>query len=187
MFRVGRPLPVLQLSVGLAGAVFTGKETQMGMDPSAIVFYGYCWNEEKQLLPVGEYEWQVCILKQRGIHNPWQAGIAPYSNNRTAWDEWNKAHESEITAYREQRKAVELEFPVDIGRHGHCETTCSHICIKSSRFSAAAGWGSSFDPAPMAKENTEWDAAINAFLSELGIEKPDGQDKPQWWLVAYYG
>jgi hypothetical protein len=35
--------------------------------------------------------------------------------------------------------------------------------------------------------DVEWDEKLERFLTELGIEKPEGQDKPKWWVATYWG
>src|SRR4051812_17268927 len=118
----------------------------MGVSTDAILFYGYCWDEEGELLGRGDGddrpEWAEVVLRKRGVANPWDAypnaeigAIRGYQQQRAAGEAWVAAHRAELDAWDEARKAVEAEFGCEIGAH------CSDGCPMP--YVAVAGAGTS--------------------------------------------
>jgi hypothetical protein len=160
----------------------------MGVSTDAVIFFGYCWEEEQRLIE-GDEEWPTLILLKRGEKNPWgdyPKGLddLPFAESRAAGDKWSKANRAALDAWRAKRDAVEKEFGVEVGQH--CSDSCSmpYLEIVSAGFMARRGYPEELDVSKLT-EKPEWTAMLDRWLAELGIEKP--QDRPRWWLVSWWG
>ena len=161
----------------------------MGVSTNAVMFYGYCWDEEKELLAG---EWEEHVLRSRGHVNPWDAynatgidAIRDYRERDRKGKEWCDVHRAELDQWYDLKKAVKAELGCDIGRH--CSGSCPmpYVFIGSSEKTVYRGRPWAFDPVELVTED-QWSARLDAFLAATGIEKPEGQERPQWWLVSYW-
>jgi hypothetical protein len=161
----------------------------MGVSTDAIVFYGYCWDEEIDLLPEeAAGEWEYVVLKNRGLKSPWDdypseelAGL-PYNERKRAKDQWYETNHVALTAWRDAQTAVARELACEVGRH--CSDDCSmpYVCVNGSVFCAGRGCPQELALPPV---GADWDEKLKKFLAELDIERP--QERPRWWLVSYWG
>ena len=154
----------------------------MGISTDAILFYGYCWDEETNLFGEGEeryQEWEHIILKKRGFSSPWDsypvkdAAIKKWKeDNKTATDEWNR-----------WKNNLKEEFGgVDIYHHCSAEYTIPYIT--ASRIEAHRGYPKEITPHLLGRI-VGWDDSLDKFLDALDIPKP--HSVPKWWLVSYWG
>jgi len=161
----------------------------MGVSTDAILFFGYCWNEEKYELLEGEEDWEEVVLKRRGIESPWKdhPGDDPslsYAENRQRGEEWSTANRERLDAWYAAKKEVGAEFGCDIGRHCSGEYPMPYVYLQASQIRASRGYpklirpDAVFLPADI--------AAVDRFMNELGIERPEDQLEPQWWLVSLW-
>lgn len=173
----------------------------MGVDSDAILFYGYCWEDEGNPLehhrqpPKEDREegsipaWEDIIACKRGHKNPWdhypdEDRSLPYEERRRQSDAWIAAHNAEITAWTELTSAIEKEFGVDIGYHGSSEYSVPYLYVVDTRRRACLGEPKEIDPEALVAGAYE-DDLLRRFANELGITLPEGG--PQWWLVSYWG
>lgn len=164
----------------------------MGMSANAILFYGYFWDEPTELLGEGQDtgEWDSILARRRGHADPWEAypkgeGL-DYAAALRLQHDWIAANDAAITAWYAVRQAVQSEFDCDIGYHGYCDYSVPYVYAGGSEATVEAGCF--LDPAAhLGKPTAEWDRKLERFLTELGINKPEGQEAPRWWLVSYYG
>ena len=164
----------------------------MGVSTDGILFYGFCWDEEKELLPDGEdgrnqSEWQSIILAKRGVPDPWEAYPAcdglEYAEKRRIQNAWVQDNDAAIKARWAAKATINDEFGCDIGRH--CSDGCSmpYVYAMESRVVASRGC-----PENVTTDSPcvgEWDALLAKFMTELGIERP--HPLPRWWLASYWG
>lgn len=162
----------------------------MGVSTNAILFYGYCWDEEIRLLPEGEDEWVDVIRVKRGIPDPWASFLevgpqVSYEDKMSIEKEWKAKNRAALDAYYEAKKAIAKEYGCDIG--SHCSDSCSipYIAIASAGILAYRGY-----PKPISaddlKTDPAWDGLLRKFCEDVGITPPEGQE-PRWWLVSYWG
>jgi hypothetical protein len=160
----------------------------MSFSSDAILFYGYCWSEECDLIERGEYsEWEEAIAVKRGLVNPWDScpdfhEIRDYAKRRDAENAWLAKHESELDAWRAATKAIAEEFGCCIRHHCAGEYPMPYIAIRASRICASR---SNPEEVKSLEVQPDWDAKLERFITELGIEKL--HESPRWWLVSYYG
>ena len=120
----------------------------MGVSTDGILFYGFCWDEEKELLPDGEdgrnqSEWQSIILAKRGVPDPWEAYPAcdglEYAEKRRIQNAWVQDNDAAIKARWAAKATINDEFGCDIGRH--CSDGCSmpYVYAMESRVVASRG------------------------------------------------
>jgi hypothetical protein len=158
----------------------------MGVSTDAILFHGYCWDDETTLFEDGE--WAEAVLKKRGVHNPWDdyppeiERVPDYEQRRKAGEEWTAVNRSRLDDWYAAKKAVEEEFGVEVG--GHCSGDCSmpYVAIKGAGETAHRGYPKEV---PDLAVDPTWAAKLDRFLAEFGIEKP--HPEPKWWLVSYWG
>jgi hypothetical protein len=149
----------------------------MGVSTDAILFYGYCWDEPRDM----PESWEDTVAVRRGAKNPWDsyqwAGGEAMSRwcreNKEALDDWYRAKE-----------AVEKEFGCDIHYHCSGDFSIPYVSVEASRVVALRGYPQQIKMPPE-QDTPLWDRQLEKFLSELEIEKP--QEAPAWWLVSYWG
>lgn len=160
----------------------------MGMDATAILFYGYCWTDHEKLFDV-EDDWQTTLLKKRGEKNPWDdypdtTGLK-WEQQQAVSTAWKVANQVAITAWVAKSKAVDAEFGVDIGYHGSMDYALPYVYADDSRVRVDYGCCKDLTGKDLTATQLAWDEVLDRFMTELCIEKP--HPAPRWWLVAYYG
>jgi hypothetical protein len=130
-------------------------------------------------------DWDELILKKRGVSDPWGsfpqnlAEIADHKQRHATSDAWIEEHRAELDAWHDAKKQIQNEFGCDVGYH--CSGDCPMPYVFAHKVRACRGYPEQIvslavDPA--------WDELLDRFLAELGVEKPDGQVGPKWWLVS---
>jgi hypothetical protein len=158
----------------------------MSVSTDAILFYGYCWNEEGNLLESededGDSEWPKVVLRKRGLKSPWDE----YTKRCVSATEWIKVNRVQLDAWSDACRALEEEFGCDIYRHCSGDCPIPYVAITKARQRVSCGY-----PEPVLARtltaDSAWAAMLDRFLAELGIAKPEGQEQPQWWLCSYWG
>jgi hypothetical protein len=159
----------------------------VGQSTNAILFYGYCWDEENVELfdrqEGDESDWPKLVLRKRGVKNPWddypeqEYAKMSWSDREAASDRWREEHLANLDAWHEAQKAVEEEFGVVVD--SHCSGDCPMPYISAFRLVAHRGYPKEvFD----LDVKLDWDRNLRKFIEEFGITPP--QDKPRWWLVS---
>lgn len=153
----------------------------MGFNAEAITFYGYVWTDEddRPEIEFGLSDATRALMAERQVPDPWADKPANVS-----YPDWYAIHTTEIDAWRATRQAIEDEFPIDVGHHGHYDYSMPYVYIRCSRIRAE--WG---DPQPLISLEADpaWRDLLEAFIAEQGIEPPAGDDQPGWWSAARYG
>lgn len=154
----------------------------MGQSTDAILFWGYCWDEERAAPWLGEDEaadadvdWEERYAKIRGVIPP--SADYPHNNDKSEAAEVVRAAYSAF--WGETREAVEASgCLVD----SHCSGSCPmpYVAVAASRTKASRG-----HPQPIASLDVapEWRGLLDAFCRDMRITPPEGQ-QPGWWLVS---
>jgi hypothetical protein len=164
----------------------------MGVSTDAIVFYGYCWDEEMDLLPEeAEDEWEEVVLKKRGVKSPWDDYLSdeeldglPWNERQKANDQWYEANHAALNDWRDAKAAVAREFACVVGHHCVSDDSMPYVCVADSVQRAGSGSPKELN-LPLTPVCPDWDEKLEKFLAELGIVRP--QERPRWWLVNYQG
>lgn len=149
----------------------------MGNDASAYVFYGYCWNEEQDFSTYMD-TWAENKLKATGHSDPWErhpGGRRP---------DWVAENSEAIDAWDAAKKALIDELPVKWGRHASGDCPMPMLMVKGTKTSA--DWGQPC-PLPSTEVGEQWKTQLDAFLVAEGIDPPEGENQPGWWMAAYWG
>ncbi len=159
----------------------------MGVSTDAILFYGYCWDEEHDLFPDldDDDRWSNVILARRGVKSPWldlPRFDLPTGERNKKVDQWVMEHRKEIDEFHRQEKAIKEEFGVEVGYHCSAEYPFPYVYVKA--IEARRGYPEKVDPSELSAL-PGWDEKLDRFLAEFNIEKPN--EKPRWWLVSYWG
>lgn len=179
----------------------------MGQSTNAILFYGYCWNEEGDIFSEGENteddedverdEWSHRVAKKRGHMDPWNSyprdeieTLPYYREQRAAGEKWAEDNRQALDKWHEVIKAIEAEFGVDVGYHCSCDCPMSYVFVVASCTTARRGYPEKINPNaildPGATEVMDWNERLDKWFKELGVSKPPGQDAPGWWLVSHW-
>lgn len=167
----------------------------MGVSTNAVIFYGYCWDEETELIggrvkEVVKGEWEEVVIRDRGGVNPWDAynatgidAIRDYHLRDKAGKEWCEQHRAALDEWYEKKRAVNAEYGCDIGRHCSGDCPMPYVFVIASEITARRGYPVGLTGHGLFVDQ-EWDGLLDKFVSDLGVEKP--QSSPQWWLVSYW-
>lgn len=147
----------------------------MEQSTNAILFYGYCWEEEM------EYPWDDSEADEQDNETDWEEryaiakGLGPYPLDKS---------DKEKRAYWDaQKKLVEISGCV-VGSHCHHDASMPYVAIKASEVEAHRGYPEGVNDNHLTI-NAGWKTQLDTFCAVMGITTP--QDKPRWWLVSYWG
>jgi len=161
------------------------------------VFYGYVWQEhnedghgdfaEGNVCEGRESDWAKAIAVRRGAVDPWASFVPSTAPDWQARDAENRAwcdeHDAELDAHCELVEAIEAEFGVDYGRHGHIDYSARYLAIASTVQSGE--WTEAIDLSTLPPVDPVWREQLDRWLAEFNIDAP--QDAPRWWAVTCYG
>lgn len=141
----------------------------MGTSTNAILFYGYYWEEEIDLLEGDEesLDWKYRFAAAKGL------GAYPYDMPRSVQD-----------AYLKRRKALIAASNCTLGYHCGNGKDRPFVAIAGSVIEARRGYPEGVKADHLAVDPV-WKGQLDAFCEALGLTPP--QDKPDWWLVSYWG
>jgi hypothetical protein len=165
----------------------------MGQSTDAILFYGYCWQEECNLLPDDNSEWENVLLRKRGVRNPWddypslEIEVGDYASRRRAAGRWCDDNRAALDAWHAAKEGVRKGMGCDIGYHCSGECPMPYVYVTDSRTVAHRGCPKSLDLTALSGRPTlnGWGGLLDGFMEALEIcRPPDGHAGPAWWLVS---
>jgi hypothetical protein len=152
----------------------------MGQSTDAILFWGYCWDEERawpwddpgadEEETASERYARLTGLKQPDNGYPMEIDKSPEA------DAIRARHAEYWQAENEAWNAVRME----VGTHCHGECPMPYVAVGESHTLASRGTP---EPISSLAVGEDWRARLDSFCSLMGIEPPGGQ-QPQWWLVS---
>lgn len=151
----------------------------MGNSARAHIFYGYCWMEEvDDGFPNDMNEWAETVLKGRGHVDPRNGHPG---GSRPDWVHENAAA---IDAWSAARKELVESIGLGWNRHGTWDDGTPYLYVEGTR--TVADWG---DPKPMPSGDVDpgWRPELDRFLASQGIEPPQGENQPGWWVASWWG
>ncbi len=160
----------------------------MGVSTDAILFYGYAWSDQADLVPFLPEDggWEELIARRRGHVNPWDEWVEPapqmtYAARERLSKKWSDDNRTRLDGWYKAKADVKAEFGVDI--HSHCsgDYPMPYIAVNDSHLCASRG-----NPQEVEKLQVgpDWNDKLIRFAAELGIALPEGG--PKWWLVSYW-
>jgi hypothetical protein len=169
----------------------------MGQSTNAILFYGYCWNEEISRLWDGEGDdgddgdWESRYARTKGCLPP----SVPFPNREVrptrenGWSSTPKDYSPAEQAIIDQHSAYwdakqKLVEAAACCVDTHCASECSmpYVAVKASQ--TTSGQGRMKEITTLTVDPT-WAAALSEFCGAMGI-KTEGK-KAAWWLVSWWG
>jgi hypothetical protein len=169
----------------------------MGQSTDAILFYGYCWEDEARnpwsLHPdrdsdaEDDEEWEDRYARLvHDLHPPSE----PYPSRQFPW---NMPREKQIyppdeqaivdkyRAYWSRKRELAAESGVAI--YTHCSSDCPmpYVCVASTHVSNSRGSRTEITAEMLAVDPT-WEPKLRAFCEQMKIPVPD--EGPKWWLVS---
>lgn len=165
----------------------------MGQSTDAILFFGFCWDEEtRRPWEIGkdrddegenDEDWEARYARLKGLAEPPpipNKGIDPrtgryiedYTPEEQAIVDRRKSY------WDEKRKLIE---PLNVFVDTHCSGECPmpFVAIKASKTRA---WRGNPMEVTSLEIKPEWEHELRAFCDLMGIDVKD--QKPKWWLVS---
>lgn len=137
----------------------------MGLSTDALLWWGYCWDDEAELIPEDE-----------DGYRDWEATYAAKSGLR-------QQDAEDSSAWYARKSAAVKAVGVEIDSHCSSEYPIPLVAIAESKKRAWRGQ-------PIAVESLavdpSWTSRLDEFCRTMGITPPEGQ-KPQWWLASDMG
>jgi hypothetical protein len=166
----------------------------MGVSTDAILFYGYCWDDEHDLFDLSdddELAWPDRLLRSRGETDPWEGFVEStardYQTRRAEGDAWRAAHRTELDEWHAKQRAIESEFPVEIHYHGSDGWRVPFISVKSGYQRAWRGDVHMIaEDALTSTATLDFDDQLYSFIKATGIDV-SGAQGPGWFLVSWWG
>lgn len=171
----------------------------MSQSTDAILFYGYCWDDETELWDKDQHdEWYEALAKRRGITSPWdfyrdsgaetEHGLLPYKDQKVAYEAWkiDVGFEPMLTEWDSVKDAIEAEHPdISVGSHCSCDYPMPYVCIAVTKQRASRGSPVAFDPSNMALDEDiiNWLDPLGKFVEALDIDVSNAEG-PGWFLVS---
>jgi hypothetical protein len=132
----------------------------MGVSTDAILFYGYCWDDESS--------------------SPWASDDDDDIDDEERWELWEER-------YARLKGCDPSTDPYDFSRVSPCETgshcsdTCSmpYVAVRASVTIANRGYKQQVSSL---KVGRSWNKELVAFCKLMGIKR--GRRKAAWWLVS---
>lgn len=167
----------------------------MGVSTNAVLFYGYCWDEERVRLVPEEYggDWTHFLATRRGHKCPWDElpkrlcerdapdYVHDYIKRNEGIEAWKQENRAALDEWYAVRQAIEKEFGVELDSHCSGDYPIPYLAAK--QYTARRGYPVPVDATDLAAA-PDWDARLDRWLSEMGVEKPN--PAPRWWLVSYW-
>lgn len=153
----------------------------MGQSTDAILFWGYCWDEEmeKPWDPQGEDEseedWEERYARLAGEPEP----KAEYPSDGDTSANAEAIRNAYSKHWETKRKLVKA---AGISIYSHCSGTCPmpYIAVEESRLCASRGTPEKVGDLSV---GADWEQRLREFCHLMGITPPPRQ-KPRWWLVS---
>lgn len=172
----------------------------MGQSTDAILFYGYCWDDEHVLFEEDEDsgEWAEIVAKRRGISNPWdfyrssgaeslQQGLL-YAEQDAAFKSWEEevGFETMLATWREEKNKIKAEYEgVAISSHCSCSYPMPYIYIESTELNARRGFPIEVTLDHITPPTADWDESLSRFVEDLDIDISEASG-PGWFLVSMW-
>jgi len=171
----------------------------MGVSTDAILFYGYCWDDEHSLWKADDddnsddddkNDWETRYARTKGLLPPSKPfpdrTVAPTRENN--WDSTPKDYNSaeraiidQYSAYWDAKSKLVEAAPCLVD--SHCSASCSmpYVAMRKSVTSSHRGYPSKI---PSLNVDPAWNEALVEFCKTMEIKV--GNRKPAWWLVSYW-
>ncbi len=168
----------------------------MGQSTDAILFYGYCWEEETSR------PWTIGADDDSRDSDDWETRLATVENclppsaqyperqvtptRENGWSstpkDYSAAEQAIIdqhVAYWRKKREIAEASPCIVGTHCSGECPMPYVAVRVSQTIANRGYMKEISSLAI---DPSWDDALADFCVKLGIRVDD--KKPAWWLVS---
>lgn len=160
----------------------------MSTSTDAILFYGYCWDDEwsGEDMPEWAGDWEKAYAAARGVMAPRAAlpeRVGPDGHSRpTDYSPQEQAIIDQYSAYWKAQREVVAAAPALVDEHCSDECQMKYVAIKASVTTASRGCPEQIlsldvDPA--------WRPQMEEFCELMKIDV--SMKKIGWWLVSWWG
>jgi hypothetical protein len=163
----------------------------MTVSTDAILFYGYCWDEEtRQPWSIGhEHDqdqdvenWEDRYARVRGVAAPmtlFPERTDEYGRVPKDYTSAEQAVVDEYLAYWDRKRELTGASNCEVSTHCSKESPMPYVCVKASRLHSSRG---EMTEVRSLAVDPIWDLQLSEFCEVLGI-RTEGR-KPAWWLVS---
>jgi hypothetical protein len=169
----------------------------MGQSTDAILFYGYCWDEEgERLFSEHDGEWPEIIALREGAVNPWDLYTSsgaeaehsrlPLAEQNAAFEKWKyyTGFQAKLDEWYAVTKEAESRFSdIKVSSHCSCDYPMPYIAIKSTETTAWRGSPQSINPSSVVSDTADYTDTLARFVEELDVDI-SGAQGPAWFLVS---
>lgn len=167
----------------------------MGVSTDAILFYGYCWDDEDHSLwktddanDDDDDGWEERLARAKGCLPPTtpfpERTVEPtrengWSSTPKDYDAAEQAIIDQYSAYWRAKGKIVAASPCLVDTH--CSASCPmpYVAVRKSVTVSRRGYPSKITSVDV---DPAWDAALAEFCETLRIKI--GNKKPAWWLVS---
>lgn len=154
----------------------------MGQSTDGILFYGYCWDDEKASPWASEdgsgqdddQDWEERYAAAKGIVAP----VEEYPEDKDKSPE-AEAIRRTFSNYWDAKREVVAASLCEVSSHCSGECPMPYVAVNSSKTTASRGYPQEITSLEV---KPEWGPALAEFCATMGITPP--QDAPRWWLVS---
>lgn len=159
----------------------------MGTSTDAILFYGYCWDEEWYGdEPPWAGDWEKAYAAARGVLSPRDAfpdRVGPDGHSRpTDYSPEEQAIIDQYSAYWRASREVVVAAPAIVADHCSDECRMKYVAIKASVTKASRG---SPEQILSLDADPAWRSQMEEFCELLQIDTSG--KKIGWWMVSWWG
>jgi hypothetical protein len=155
----------------------------VGQSTDAILFYGYCWDDQATLWLDGQEggdgeaeDAEDRYARLIGIQRP--AAEHPADDDDSVAAQGVKA---EFRVYWDKKREACKAAGVVAGEHCSNVHPIPYVAVSESKVRATRGHPKQIEPLVV---GADWDAKLATYCTIMGITPP--QEKPGWWLVSMW-
>lgn len=173
----------------------------MGQSTNAVLFYGYCWDEEtSEPWNIGkddeeekdstddDEDWETRYANLKGLKEPAEAyperHATPFFSTPRNWTPEEQVIVDKYSAYWDAKTDLAESSGCEVDLHCHGDAPMPYVCIKKSQITTYRGDMTVITQDTLKVEH-DWDQQLVAFCDLMGIDVKD--KKPAWYMVSYWG
>jgi hypothetical protein len=169
----------------------------MGQSTNAILFYGYCWDDEesKPWLIGREYtdyegtvdeleDWEDRLARLTGLKEPdvkFPDGKRDPKTYQTVYTPEEQKIVDLYSAYWKVKRDAVAKFGVQVAWHCSCDCSMPYVCVTKSKITCHRGDMQEIKGLEIGKN---WNTKLKSFCELMGIDVKD--QKPKWWMVSMW-
>jgi len=155
----------------------------MSVSTDAMLFYGYCWDEETSTpWTIGKDDEDE--TSDSDDEEDWEERYARLKAGLLKPDTGDGYDEKTYGEYLDAKRKIIEACPCEVGTHCHSDAPMPYVCIKATYTCNSRGDMTRLNPAEFEVDES-WDSELKKFCKLMGIAPP--AEGPGWYMVSYWG